>query len=100
MHLVVPEGRVDGTGTGHSSGQAGHVVESIDEFRSVVMNGDRGQESENKHEENCKVLVIGRTLTPDFRGSVLDDLVDLIGFEPMTSSMPWKRAPNCATGPL
>ena len=28
------------------------------------------------------------------------DLVDLIGIEPMTSSMPWKRAPNCATGPL
>ena len=27
-------------------------------------------------------------------------LVDLNGFEPMTSSMPWKRAPNCATGPL
>ena len=27
------------------------------------------------------------------------DLVDLIGIEPMTSSMPWKRAPNCATGP-
>ena len=26
-------------------------------------------------------------------------LVDLIGIEPMTSSMPWKRAPNCATGP-
>src|SRR3954449_11609010 len=30
----------------------------------------------------------------------LGKLVDLIGFEPMTSSMPWKRAPNCATGPL
>lgn len=30
----------------------------------------------------------------------LDLLVDLIGIEPMTSSMPWKRAPNCATGPL
>jgi hypothetical protein len=28
-----------------------------------------------------------------------DDLVDLIGIEPMTSSMPWKRAPSCATGP-
>src|ERR1700678_61793 len=28
------------------------------------------------------------------------DLVDLVGFEPTTSSMPWKRAPNCATGPL
>jgi len=26
--------------------------------------------------------------------------VDLIGIEPMTSSMPWKRAPSCATGPL
>ncbi len=27
-------------------------------------------------------------------------LVDLVGIEPTTSSMPWKRAPNCATGPL
>ena len=26
-------------------------------------------------------------------------VVDLDGFEPSTSSMPWKRAPNCATGP-
>jgi hypothetical protein len=26
--------------------------------------------------------------------------VDLVGIEPTTSSMPWKRAPNCATGPL
>ena len=32
--------------------------------------------------------------------SILSDiLVDLIGIEPMTSSMPWKRAPSCATGP-
>ena len=29
-----------------------------------------------------------------------ESLVDLVGFEPTTSSMPWKRAPNCATGPL
>src|ERR1700739_1410902 len=29
----------------------------------------------------------------------MDNLVDLIGIEPMTSSMPWKRAPSCATGP-
>jgi hypothetical protein len=28
-----------------------------------------------------------------------ETLVDLIGIEPMTSSMPWKRAPSCATGP-
>jgi hypothetical protein len=27
------------------------------------------------------------------------DLVDLVRFELTTSSMPWKRAPNCATGP-
>ena len=31
---------------------------------------------------------------------MIDLLVDLIGIEPMTSSMPWKRAPSCATGPL
>ena len=29
-----------------------------------------------------------------------DELVDLTGIEPVTSSMPWKRAPSCATGPL
>jgi hypothetical protein len=39
------------------------------------------------------------------RGPLIDSLdegvlVDLIGIEPMTSSMPWKRAPSCATGPL
>src|SRR5580700_1133268 len=28
-----------------------------------------------------------------------DLLVDLTGIEPVTSSMPWKRAPSCATGP-
>jgi hypothetical protein len=26
-------------------------------------------------------------------------MVDLVGIEPTTSSMPWKRAPSCATGP-
>src|SRR5579862_1706985 len=31
---------------------------------------------------------------------LLRDLVDLVGIEPTTSSMPWKRAPSCATGPL
>jgi hypothetical protein len=28
-----------------------------------------------------------------------EKLVDLVGIEPTTSSMPWKRAPSCATGP-
>ena len=32
--------------------------------------------------------------------TVLRKLVDLTGIEPVTSSMPWKRAPGCATGPL
>ena len=27
-------------------------------------------------------------------------LVDLVGIEPTTYSMPWKRAPSCATGQL
>src|ERR1039457_1519083 len=27
-------------------------------------------------------------------------MVDLVGIEPTTSSMRWKRAPSCATGPL
>jgi hypothetical protein len=31
---------------------------------------------------------------------VREELVDLTGIEPVTSSMPWKRAPSCATGPL
>ena len=30
---------------------------------------------------------------------LLRELVDLVGIEPTTSSMPWKRAPSCATGP-
>ena len=31
---------------------------------------------------------------------IVEILVDLVGIEPTTSSMPWKRAPSCATGPL
>jgi hypothetical protein len=30
---------------------------------------------------------------------VVENMVDLVGIEPTTSSMPWKRAPSCATGP-
>ena len=33
------------------------------------------------------------------QGKCLKSLVDLVRFELTTSSMPWKRAPNCATGP-
>jgi|SRR5580698_7846107 hypothetical protein len=41
-------------------------------------------------------------MTPSWEGGalqVVDLLVDLVGIEPTTSSMPWKRAPSCATGP-
>ena len=31
---------------------------------------------------------------------MIENMVDLVGIEPTTSSMPWKRAPSCATGPL
>ena len=31
---------------------------------------------------------------------MIERMVDLVGIEPTTSSMPWKRAPSCATGPL
>src|ERR1017187_6611545 len=31
---------------------------------------------------------------------MIEKMVDLVGIEPTTSSMPWKRAPSCATGPL
>jgi hypothetical protein len=43
------------------------------------------------------------TQTPWLRAlslsKLLRELVDLVGIEPTTSSMPWKRAPSCATGP-
>ena len=38
--------------------------------------------------------------TPQTEASYSGKLVDLVGIEPTTSSMPWKRAPSCATGPL
>src|SRR5699024_5059676 len=34
------------------------------------------------------------------RGSGPMRVVELRGFEPLTSSMPWKRATNCAIAPL
>ena len=37
--------------------------------------------------------------TPQVTDNQGVNLVDLVRFELTTSSMPWKRAPNCATGP-
>jgi hypothetical protein len=38
-------------------------------------------------------------MAQSIRKRAFDVLVDLVRFELTTSSMPWKRAPNCATGP-
>ena len=38
--------------------------------------------------------------TAHWRAKAKKGLVDLVRFELTTSSMPWKRAPNCATGPI
>jgi hypothetical protein len=45
-------------------------------------------------------MIGANDLCPYFPLSYPKNLVDLVGFEPTTSSMPWKRAPSCATGPL
>jgi hypothetical protein len=37
---------------------------------------------------------------PEATQNEAENLVDLVRFELTTSSMPWKRAPNCATGPM
>src|ERR1035437_9229521 len=50
----------------------------------------------------CVGMIAGGITTTcgrNSRGVYEINLVDLDGFEPSTSSMPWKRAPNCATGP-
>jgi hypothetical protein len=47
--------------------------------------------------ENQRIESVSRFFCQSAKLLVL--LVDLIGIEPMTSSMPWKRAPSCATGP-
>jgi hypothetical protein len=49
------------------------------------------------------IAVFRRQMTPNWQAGcrpVVEKMVDLVGIEPTTSSMPWKRAPSCATGPL
>ena len=49
------------------------------------------------------IAVFRRQMTPNWQAEyrpVVEKMVDLVGIEPTTSSMPWKRAPSCATGPL
>jgi hypothetical protein len=77
----------------------------------VILDKSRGEHSRlraRKHGPNGTTVT--RQLHSGYAGKVticivhragcFENLVDLVGFEPTTSSMPWKRAPNCATGPL
>ena len=41
----------------------------------------------------------GKTNSHNADGSCTSLMVELRGFEPLTSSMPWKRATNCAIAP-
>ena len=63
----------------------------------------------NRGEAKLLVDLVGiePTTSPASRGALklarersISCLVDLVGIEPTTSSMPWERAPSCATGPL
>jgi hypothetical protein len=51
----------------------------------------------------CQAFIIARLSVMDLASLLLlfnaQKMVDLRGFEPLTSSMPLRRAPNCATGP-
>ena len=47
--------------------------------------------------ENQRIESVSRFFCESAK--LLGLLVDLVGIEPTTSSMPWKRAPSCATGP-
>jgi hypothetical protein len=63
--------------------------------------------SQQKRKANAKVEMMlpgaPKMLQPpcleEVPSKLLILLVDLAGIEPATSSMPWKRAPSCATGP-
>jgi hypothetical protein len=61
---------------------------------------DRRKPAKRLTPNDTKPLMEGGRLLPVAILFVRGFLVDLIGIEPMTSSMPWKRAPSCATGPL
>jgi hypothetical protein len=63
---------------------------------------EEGKEETKKMPSRCKIIPFAGKMRANVWGlsaNLLEDLVDLVGIEPTTSSMPWKRAPNCATGP-
>jgi integrase len=84
---------------------AGHVSRKmLERYSHVRMEAKRT--AMEALSNSTKMGVMTQTMTqtlcprPFALHKLLKCLVDLIGIEPMTSSMPWKRAPSCATGPL
>ena len=61
-----------------------------------IAHGDRSEPAPLGEICHLRTLAQGRATYGIQKGY----LVDLERFELSTSSMPWKRAPNCATGPL
>ena len=57
-------------------------------FREAHQGGNEGKEAKREHSTSFDVACSRKTLW-----------VELRGFEPLTSSMPWKRATNCAIAP-
>jgi hypothetical protein len=52
------------------------------------------------HPQGRKAISWYHPVFPQFKyHRARKSLVDLRGFEPLTSSMPWRRSPSCATGP-
>src|ERR1043166_3459551 len=75
--------------TCRKSGKRQATVDSIDqELRKKVR--------EKSKKGGLKKFATKPEPTMSVRG---ENMVDLVGIEPTTSSMPWKRAPSCATGP-
>ena len=56
-------------------------------------------ENEAKRQQDTVTPDNTKNLRPMAGGSNVTLLVELRGFEPLTSSMPWKRATNCAIAP-
>ena len=78
---------------GRASRVTGHPIRNCNYSSALV-----GVGSTDATESRCFQGRLARRTTREGK-CLKSGLVDLDGFEPSTSSMPWKRAPNCATGP-
>jgi hypothetical protein len=76
--------------------------DSISSFHPKVFQESVRVGCEDSVKNGMEAVKGGSPHPPRDRGralQVIENMVDLVGIEPTTSSMPWKRAPSCATGP-